>query len=114
MAKEKQMSIDIEKSFIIGVSFLDKLEEVGEDGFSDFEEKMSEIAEQLGLDFECDMTDVDETTDAFIGVKFRERPNDREVKEAKEKVTSKLKELEKLVGSEASSGVTEWMVVSFC
>jgi hypothetical protein len=108
------MSIDVDRCFVVGVSFIDLLESVGEDGYLDFEERMSGIAEGLGFNFEVMMSGVDIATDAFIGVRFDGRPSDVSVERAKKVVASKLSEIEALVGSKASSGVEEWLVVSFC
>ena len=120
------MGMDISTSFVIGVSFLpdgdtvEALEEKGsllfegntlEFGDHETEYALGPIAEHFGLELALDMPRPEEISDYLIGVVWSARPNDDDVKEAREKVAAVLPKLEAVLGK-ASSAVEEWTATS--
>lgn len=96
------MSRHTSTATIVGVSYIDKMDELLDD-----EERMDDEAGELGLQAWCNMRRFDAPDDLYIGVVFYDRPTDAEVEEAKQQVAAGLPKLVELFG-EPSSGIEIW------
>ncbi len=101
------MSHSAQAAIIIGVSYIDLLEERGTEPIEDKDQEITE----LGLTSWTNIPVFDRPNDVFVGVVFNKRPTDAEVEEAKKKVEEALPALKELFG-EPSSAVETWMGVS--
>lgn len=100
------MHIDVDVAIIVGVSIVDQLENATDQ--DELFKQADEVAGELGLQTWAASNEPDTAFDLFIGVVFKKRPTDKEVEEAKAKVTAALPVLQDKFG-ELSSGVEEWL-----
>lgn len=96
------MGISASTATIIGVSFVEVMEENGFDT-----ERADDVAASLGLDSWTNIPKFDTPNDYFVGVVFHERPTDAEVAEATQRVKDSIQPLEQMIGK-PSSDVEVW------
>jgi hypothetical protein len=112
------MSKTIITTHIVGVSFISICDEIRGKSLNErdaIEEKLVDAAVTLKLDYAGSCQEVDAAADDFIiGISFDDRPTDKQVEEAKQKVKEFLFKLEQLVGRKADSEVNYWNIVTVC
>ena len=112
------MGVDIITTHIVGVSFISICDEMRDKSLKEQEAarvKLQDAARALKLNYADSCQDIDAASDDFIiGVKFDDRPTDKQFEEARQKVKELLPELEKLVGRKADSEPDYWDIVTVC
>jgi hypothetical protein len=101
--------LDIDTCHVVGVSFISLVESLP---YEELEERL-ESTYGAGFGYALDQRGLDQTTDAFVGVVFQDRPSDEEVAEATRKVTDGLSQIQEIMKAAPDSDVTCWTATSF-